>query len=269
MILFKQVNESFRHIEGREWALLFLETLGVIVGILLAFELQEWASQRQAAQDQHKLLERLLDESEATVSYLRADREQFDGIVGAEKDFATMLVHEGKCPAEPMWQAVDTLAMYPSVAPPSSVYQEVMGSGGLSKIQDAKVRRSISFFHAVLDEFDGQNSYFRQRLAYPLTDASPEVTYDFDLSKDEPQVSHYNRAALCQSHAFRNGIADDVRNHMAIAGFHTELARAAVRMCARLGAELGKACLPSGGPLTGSDAKEAADAVSNRESAQR
>lgn len=28
MILFKRVGESFRHIEDREWLLLFLETLG-------------------------------------------------------------------------------------------------------------------------------------------------------------------------------------------------------------------------------------------------
>ena len=43
MILFKRVGDSFRHIEDREWLLLVLETLGVLVGILLAFELQEWA----------------------------------------------------------------------------------------------------------------------------------------------------------------------------------------------------------------------------------
>ena len=44
MILFKRVSESFRHIEDREWMLLSLETLGVLAGILIAFELQQWAS---------------------------------------------------------------------------------------------------------------------------------------------------------------------------------------------------------------------------------
>ena len=35
MILFKRVGESFNRIEGREWALLFLETAGV-VGVFVA-----------------------------------------------------------------------------------------------------------------------------------------------------------------------------------------------------------------------------------------
>jgi hypothetical protein len=37
MILFKRVGDSFRHIEDREWLLLCVETLGVLVGILVAF----------------------------------------------------------------------------------------------------------------------------------------------------------------------------------------------------------------------------------------
>ena len=42
MILFRRVGEAFRHIEDREWLLLALETLGVLAGILIAFELQLW-----------------------------------------------------------------------------------------------------------------------------------------------------------------------------------------------------------------------------------
>ena len=54
MILFKRVGESFGRIEGREWALLFLETLGVVAGILVAFWLM---SGRRAAMLQPSAIE--------------------------------------------------------------------------------------------------------------------------------------------------------------------------------------------------------------------
>src|SRR5690348_1649879 len=121
MILFKRVGESFRHIEDREWVLLFLETLGVLVGILLAFELQEWGQRRAEAARQQELLQRLFEETEATVSVLRADRDQMNELVDREARFATLLVHENKCPPESMWQAVDTIPMYPPLIVPSTV----------------------------------------------------------------------------------------------------------------------------------------------------
>jgi len=265
MILFKRVSESFRHIEGREWALLALETLGVIAGILIAFELNEWAARRSAAQKQHELLERLLEEAEATVTVTRSDRDQMNAIVGAEKSFATALLHRAECPAEPAWKAVDTLPMYPSIAVPSSVYQEIVSSGGLSGIENTDVRRSVSRFHSLLAWYQAQNDHFRDKLNYPISIADKGVTYDFDQSKAEPQISHYDREALCPDHRFRNGIADSTRNHVMVAGYHSDLARAAIFTCVRIGAALGTSCVPPDGQLKGSDAQAARDALSPRE----
>src|SRR4051794_16083179 len=244
MILFKRVGESFRHIEGREWALLTLETLGVIAGILIAFWLNEWGASRVAAHQRQERLERLFEESEATVTTLRGDREQMNAIVDAEKSFATALVHRGECPPEPMWRAVDTLPMYPTISVPSSVYQEIMGAGGLSEIDDTDVRRSVSIFHSTLAWVQGQNDYFRSRQSYPVATADQRVTYDFDLSKEEPQVSRYDRAPLCADHKFRNRVADSTRNHLVVASYRADLVREAIFMCARLGVAVHKTCAP-------------------------
>ena len=265
MILFKRVSESFRHIEDREWTLLALETLGVLAGILIAFELNEWAGRRATAQKQHQLLERLFEESEATVTVLRSDRDQINDIVAAEKSFATALVHLDQCPPEPAWTAVDTLPMYPSIAVPSSVYQEIISSGGLSSIEDTDVRRSVSRFHALLAYYQAQNDQFRNALHYPISIGDKGVTYDFDSSRAEPQVSHYDRQALCADHKFRNGIADSTRNHVVVASYHEDLARASIFTCARIGSALGKSCMPPDGQLKGADARAARDALSPRE----
>lgn len=265
MILFKRVNESFRHIEGREWALLFLETLGVIVGILLAFELQEWAARRSAAQLRQERLERLFEEAETTVTVLRRDRDTMNGIVDAEKKFATDLVHLNECPPEAMWQSVETLGMYPSIAVPSSVYQEIMGSGGLSEIDDTNVRRSVSTFHSVLAWTQAQNEFFRQNITHPITFADKGVTYDFDPSTDDLQISHFDRTELCSDVKFRNGIAAATRDHTVAASYRDDLARSAIFMCARVGAAVHEACKPGDGPLTGADAAAASKALSPSE----
>src|SRR5690242_11093228 len=97
MILFKRVGESFRHIEDREWVLLFLETLGVLVGILLAFELQEWGSRRSEAAKHREIMERLFEESQLDVIYLRGIRDFMRTAVKAESDFAERLSN-GECP---------------------------------------------------------------------------------------------------------------------------------------------------------------------------
>lgn len=262
MILFKRVGESFRHIEDREWVLLFLETLGVLVGILLAFALQEWAQRRSEAAKEHELLERLFEESQATVAVLRADRNDMNRIVDREKAFATMLVHRNSCPPKAMWGAVDTIPMYPPIAVPSTVYQEVMGSGGLANIPDPRVRQSISYFRAQFDWVQAQNSNFRTVRTIPVLPHDGRITLDFDQSADEPEIARYDIGPLCSDHSFRNDIADSVRNHMAVTNLRHDLANTAIEMCATIGASLNQKCVPTfGGPLTGDDSKTAADAV--------
>ena len=51
--------------------------------------------------------------------------------------------------------------MYPPIAVPSTVYQEIMGSGGLSTIPDRSVRQSVSYYHGIFDWVQAQNTNFR------------------------------------------------------------------------------------------------------------
>ena len=147
MILFKRVTKSFRHIEGREWALLTLETFGVIAKMLIAFWLNEWASRHSAAQQRQERLERLFEESEMTVTNPRGDRNQMNAIVDAEKSFATALVHRGECPPESIWRAVDTL---PTISENFRALLESTrrswGPADYRDIDDTNVRRSSAIF---------------------------------------------------------------------------------------------------------------------------
>ena len=259
MILFKRVGESFRHIEDREWVLLFLETLGVLVGILLAFELQEWGQRRSEAAKHRQLMERLFEESEMDIAVIRDIRDTLNQFVSGEKSFALALAKE-QCPPDSQWRAVETINMLPALTAPTSVYQELMGAGGLSSVERKDVRKALALFHGDLDWSQQQVAYFRQVSRQPVPDTDPRVTITFDPSQEDPEVVRFDRQALCKDHAFRNAFAAALRQHIVFTSYHDGSVQDAISMCMRLGDSLGHTCVPAfGGPLKDTDAAWAAE----------
>jgi hypothetical protein len=266
MILFKRVGESLKRIEDREWVLLALETLGVLAGILIAFELQQWGANRADAAKHHQLMERLFEESEMDVAILRDMRDSLDGLVAGEKRFAQTLF-AGQCPPEDQWRAVETIGMLPALTAPTSVYQELMGAGGLSSVQRRDVRRAIAQFHRTLDWSQQQVAYFRQVKEDPVPNRDPRVTISYDPTKDDPEVATFDRNALCANHAFRNSFAASLRQHIVFTSYHQSSLEDAIGMCVRLADNIGKGCIPTfGGSLKGPDATYAAKELANMRS---
>lgn len=255
MILFKRVGSAFKGIEGREWALLTLETLGVVAGILVAFELNEWAARRDAAAKHRQLMERLYEESTMDAAVFRDLRNMLDGQVKVEQEFATA-ISNGKCPSD--WAGVETLTLMPAAAAPQSVYEELKGAGGLSSIDSMPVRIELAGFHSQLDWVQQQITYFREARIDPIDNSDPRVTTKVDFTREEPEYSTYDRPALCADHGFRNRVAAAARSHTVYARYFSDIASSAISMCAVLADSLGKTCSPDkeiGGPLTGDDAK--------------
>jgi hypothetical protein len=263
MILFKRLGESFRHIEGREWLLLFLETLGVLVGILLAFELQEWAQRRNDAAKHRQLMERLFEESETDVAVLRSIRTIYQAQGRSERNFAIEL-SAGKCPEKSSWSAVSTINMYPPLTAPSGVYDELMGAGGLSSIQDPSVRAAIERFRGVLDFAARQSEQFhvsRSARTGGVEIDDPRVHVRFDPSADD-EVFTYDRKGLCEDSRFRNRMIDAVRDHLVIMSRQADVTDLAIGMCATLGRLVGQTCVPPDGPFNAADQVVARKALS-------
>ena len=261
MILFKRVGESFKHIEGREWVLLALETLGVLAGILIAFELQEWASQRSQSARHRELLERLFEESEQDVAVIRSMRDVMRGLGDQETRFATRL-NAGQCPASNLWSAAGTVNILPSIAPPRSVYEEMMGSGGLTSISDKRVRDAIKSFSASLAFANGQNEYFRSVQIQPVPLDDKRLRLGFRADSEDLETADYDRDSLCADSAFRNRLFEATATHLKMVGYHETLTDRAIAMCGLIGTALKRSCDPSfGGPLTGNDLKTLRSAI--------
>jgi hypothetical protein len=269
MILFKRVGESFRHIEDREWVLLFLETLGVLVGILLAFELQEWGQRRSEAAKHHQLMERLFEESEMDVTAVRRIRDVSHQYVEAEKKLAVELSQD-RCPMQSDWDEVNTVGLLPAVGAPTSVYQELTAAGGLASVELQSVRAALEQFHQSLDWTQRQVNYFRDSRIEVLSPSDARVRVRFDPTRHEPEVWTFDRRTLCKDQAFRNRFAAATRHHVVYTRYIEDLTEDALKMCASLGASLNRSCVPRAGgpfgtsvaPLNASDAAIARSASS-------
>ncbi len=249
MILFKRVGESFRHIEDREWVLLFLETLGVLVGILVAFELQEWASRRDSAARHRQLMERLFEESEMDVTAVRRIRDLSNQFVKAEKRLAVDL-SQGRCPEYSNWDEVNTVGLLPAVGAPTSVYEELTDAGGLAAVEPQSVRAPLEQFHQSLDWTQRQVNYFRDSRIEVVSPSDPRVRVRFDPGAHEPEVWTFDQRALCKDQTFRNRFAAATRHHVVYTSYINDLTEDAIRMCASLGASVNQSCVPrAGGPF--------------------
>ena len=257
MVFFHHFISALREIGRREWLLLGLEFVTVLAGIVIAFQLNEWAASRKERAHERQIIERLFDDARLNVSLFRLNRDEAKKQMDKEERFAVQLT-SGQCPPQAEWWSAITPNFYPSIAVQTSVYEELMGSGGLSSIEDEKARNAVSDFHATLKWANTQNEAHRLNKVTPLQLRDPRVTVIYDPKADEPLKITVDREPLCADKTFRNGLADAVRDHKAVYNYRRDLTVYAIEMCSALGHMLQKPCVPTrGGPLTGADAEAA------------
>jgi len=240
----------------------FAGEVGIIVlGVLIALGAEQALETVHDRHQQHERLERLFEEARSNVTQLRDERDSTRAMTQRESAFATAL-STGSCPPEDQWQAVSTVTMYPAITPNTSVYDEVVGAGGLASIDSIRARKTVANFHSTLVWVQSQTEFFRSHSSLPIAIDDPRVTVSFDPKADEPELMTFNRPQLCNDRAFRNRIADHVRDHVTIYTYRDGLTESAIQMCASLGYLIGRTCVPTDRhPLVGSDLKVAEEAV--------
>jgi hypothetical protein len=136
----QRLREALRN---RDWLGLLFETLVVTLGVLLAFEIEQWAQQRQRALDERLFLERL------HFDYGRAAGEM-RSVIGHHDDIIRLFRRAFAARDDPQrLQALSAVqggcrAGYLGTAPFSdTVFQELISSGKLDRIRDPRLRSEI------------------------------------------------------------------------------------------------------------------------------
>lgn len=239
--LWRRVRGAVGGIGDTEWALLGLELIGVVGGILIAFQLQEWAENRREDRDRVRLTKRLMEESQSNVEwavrYQLGLLEQADAARPFTEKIATL-----QCPTETEFREARLVTMYPPLQVQRVVLDELASGVGLSGLKDRKLARLVGAYQAENEQRQLQVEIFRSNAQLVDRNAPySDVTYD---QADDDFVFHTDMAALCADPRVRRNAAEALENKIRFAAFMRHSAGAALALCEALGEKLGKACSP-------------------------
>ena len=148
-MIVKRLTQS---LQRQDWAVVSIEFVLVVVGVLLAFQINEYANRREAANEREGATERLLVEAEESVAYMRQTVDFQQGLVD-DLNFALIRVQSGQGRPEDQKRMLAGLSRARTatpLAPPSSVYDDLVASGTFGQIGDPALRSKIAKYRSSL-----------------------------------------------------------------------------------------------------------------------
>ena len=128
------------------------EVLLLVVGILIALQVNDWNDSRHQRIRERQALERLHDEADRGVEYLSGIVESFDRY-GVAQEAALAALSNGDwewVDPELMREGLVTLSFFPTLSPPRSAYDDLISSGVFGELTDTEVRTAVAAYHASL-----------------------------------------------------------------------------------------------------------------------
>lgn len=138
-----RVQRLAEALRRRDWLGLLFEVLVVTLGVLLAFEIEQWAQQRQRAADERQFLERLHFDYGRAAQEMRTVIGHHDEVI---RDYRQAFAarHDPQRPRAYSANLGGCRAGYLRTAPFSdTVFQELISSGKLDRIRDPQLRAKI------------------------------------------------------------------------------------------------------------------------------
>ena len=240
-MIVKHVTNALRR---QDWVAVAIEFLLVVVGVLLAFQINEWASGHEAKLAREASTERLLSEAEEDVLYFDQGIKERQAII-ANLSFALDRLQQGK------WSRADearirsgvTKSIYlGSPAPPSGIYDEIVASGMLGQIGDPRLRSSIGVYHSKLALLSQLVDFIKQ--IAPKLDREDSVWYSYDAAGSRPARLDIDFAALARDRKLQSSLALMNDRQWFILWNLKDTEASARRMCGEIGRAIGKRCEP-------------------------
>ena len=226
----------------QDWTMIAIEFVLVLFGVLLAFQINEWASQRARASKLQVEAERLLEELELSVAYHRQTvafgEEIREGLGFAIKPNVGEELR--KADEERITVGLLRARAMVALAPPSSVYDDVVSTGDFNQIGNVTARAAISRYRASLSFEERMRQYLQlplfdyQRISAFRYEADPKGKKQVRLLVDFP--------ALLSDQQAQQLIALTAENHRILLKLRTGALKDAERMCVALASSIGKSC---------------------------
>lgn len=238
-MLSKRVVESLRR---QDWAMVFIEFVLVVVGVLLAFQINDWAIGRSEAAARHEATQRLLEEAERDVAHTKGGLAFVQRVVDELHFALDKVIGNDWSPSDErrMRDAFVAGRFMTAMVPPTSVYQDLVASGAYNKIGTPDVRAAIDRFHSTL-AYDERT---RQQLLPVLRayEDNPAFTYRVDPNSSRIVDLEVDFRALAADRAAQRTISLTLANHAGLRWTRKQALRDSIAMCVALAKTLDRTC---------------------------
>jgi hypothetical protein len=159
----RRARSLSRALAERDWTGIAIELIVVTLGVLLAFQINQWADRQKQARDEHEFLERLYRENHEAITELgrviqghRKAMEQIGAGLRA-KDNPSLIADYSK-----RHQFGCLGAVLPSVGFSDTAFQEILQSGKLNIVSDPQLRSALRGLVATQAAGEAELNYGRQ-----------------------------------------------------------------------------------------------------------
>ena len=173
---------------GRDWLAIVIELVVVTLGVLIAFQIDQWGERRTKARDEHQFLERLYRENGKALAELgevipihQKALKEIGQAVRSRNDTAQLekfsKTESFGCQA----------ATQPAVGFNDTAFEELVASGRLNIVSDPELRALLRDLTAAQAAGSAQLSYSRQQVALVLPALNPY--YRLEVAPTDEQDS--------------------------------------------------------------------------------
>ena len=163
---------------GRDWAGIAIELVVVTVGVLLAFQIDQFGEGRAQAKDERQFVARLYSEYQRGIVELRGVIRQHDKSMG-EIRLAMAAIDDADLLRR--YAATESfgcdIVRHPSAPFNDSAYQDLISSGRLNRISDPQLRGEIRDLTTAQGAAKGQLTFGRDLVMLQLSSLDPFYSY--------------------------------------------------------------------------------------------
>ena len=226
--------------------MVFIEFVLVVVGVLFGFQINGWGTEREQARERVDATARLLEESEEDVDYLQKavdqQKQRSDSLNFVLQRIATRQL--SKREEDRFAQGLFALEGLWPLAPPSSVYDDLVSSGALSGIGDAELRRQVAAYRASLAFEDRVQAQAQQSVRSSIH--CPAITVEYQPSSTGNQTRiRFDFNGILNDRTLRNELVRTGQIQRFQVYLRQNVLNEARKMCDALGRSLDRSCRPT------------------------
>ena len=221
------------------------EIVLVVVGILIALQVNEWNEQRKMESEEKISLKRMHQESELIVEFIIERMEGRKNLI-ENVDLAAKALHMKSLEninKDDFAMGIYSTGFYQAVSPPRSTFDELNNTGKLQLIESNAIQNAISDYYANLDYINVQLVYFRNQFTDPVSAAPEDYYYTYNPDFDLKIIWNYNFENLANNRVFVSKLVKALRDQIVFQSYYSDdLLPSAQEMCRQLANELNIPC---------------------------